>query len=104
MWFAAYHTAAETPWFERLMLELLKGIPPVLALLASNPFPDRPPKYGSRTGRQPCRFSAPERGRGLAAAPSCCRRGYEAATVGHICGPDRDDPPLRRLDAGCVQA
>jgi hypothetical protein len=45
MWFAAYRTATENPWFERLLLELLKGSPPVLALLASNPFPDRPPKY-----------------------------------------------------------
>jgi hypothetical protein len=45
MWFAAYRNVAENPWFERLMQELLKGTPAVLALLAGNPFPDRPPKY-----------------------------------------------------------
>jgi len=45
MWFAGYRTAAENSWFERLLLELLKGSSPVLALVASNPFPDRPPKY-----------------------------------------------------------
>jgi hypothetical protein len=39
MWFAAYRTAAENPWFEGFLLELLKGSPPVLALLASDPFP-----------------------------------------------------------------
>jgi predicted DCC family thiol-disulfide oxidoreductase YuxK len=45
MWFAAYRNVAENPWFERLMQELLKGSPAVPALLAGNPFPDRPPKY-----------------------------------------------------------
>jgi Lipase maturation factor len=45
MWFAGYGSAAENPWFQRLILELLKGSPPVRALLASDPFPDRPPKY-----------------------------------------------------------
>jgi len=42
---AAYRNVAENPWFERLMQELLKGSPPVLGLLAGNPFPDRPPTY-----------------------------------------------------------
>jgi len=45
MWFAAYKSAAQNPWLERLLLGLLKGSPPVLSLLASNPFPDHPPKY-----------------------------------------------------------
>ncbi len=45
MWFAAYRSVAENPWFERLMQELLKGSPRVLGLLAANPFPDRLPKY-----------------------------------------------------------
>jgi len=27
------------------MIRLLQGSPPVVALLGSNPFPDRPPKY-----------------------------------------------------------
>src|SRR5262245_50028526 len=45
MRFAGYGTAAENPWFQRLILELLKGSPPVRALLAYDPFPDRPPEY-----------------------------------------------------------
>ncbi len=45
MWFAGYHSVAENAWFERLIHQLLEGSPAVLALLAGNPFPDRPPKY-----------------------------------------------------------
>jgi hypothetical protein len=45
MWFAALGGAAENPWFQSLMLRLLESSPPVLALLDSNPFPDRPPKF-----------------------------------------------------------
>jgi hypothetical protein len=45
MWFAAYRSVAENPWFGGLILELLKGSPPVLALFAPDPFPDHPPKY-----------------------------------------------------------
>jgi hypothetical protein len=45
MWFAAYGSAAQNPWLERLLLGLLKGSQSVVNLLASNPFPDHPPKY-----------------------------------------------------------
>jgi predicted DCC family thiol-disulfide oxidoreductase YuxK len=45
MWFAALGDARANPWFQNLMLRLLEGSPPVLALLDSNPFRDRPPKY-----------------------------------------------------------
>jgi hypothetical protein len=45
MWFAALGDARDNRWFQNLMLRLLEGRPPVLALLDSNPFPDRPPKY-----------------------------------------------------------
>jgi predicted DCC family thiol-disulfide oxidoreductase YuxK len=45
MWFAALGDVSENPWFESLMARLLESSPPVLALLDSNPFPDRPPKY-----------------------------------------------------------
>jgi predicted DCC family thiol-disulfide oxidoreductase YuxK len=45
MWFAGYRSVAENPWFAGLILALLKGSPPVLALFASDPFPDHPPKY-----------------------------------------------------------
>ena len=45
MWFAALGDYRSTPWFSHLMLRLLEGSPPVLALLARNPFPHSPPKY-----------------------------------------------------------
>ena len=45
MWFAALGSAGEYPWFESLLRRLLEGSPAVLALLESNPFPDRPPQY-----------------------------------------------------------
>ncbi|MBS0237802.1 MAG: lipase maturation factor family protein [Proteobacteria bacterium] len=44
MWFAAYGSFAQNPWFERLLRRLLEGSAPVLALLGPNPFPDHPPK------------------------------------------------------------
>jgi predicted DCC family thiol-disulfide oxidoreductase YuxK len=44
LWFAALGGAEASPWFQNLMLRLLEASPPVLALLDSNPFPDRPPK------------------------------------------------------------
>ena len=45
MWFAAYGSFAENPWFEGLLRKLLEGSAPVLSLLGPNPFPDHPPKY-----------------------------------------------------------
>jgi hypothetical protein len=45
MWFAALGDYRSTPWFSHLMLRLLRGSPPVLALLERNPFPHSPPKY-----------------------------------------------------------
>jgi predicted DCC family thiol-disulfide oxidoreductase YuxK len=45
MWFAALGDYRSSPWFSHLMLRLLEGSPPVLALLARNPFPQSPPKY-----------------------------------------------------------
>jgi len=45
MWFAALGDYRSSPWFSHLMFQLLKGSPPVLALLARNPFPQSPPKY-----------------------------------------------------------
>jgi len=44
MWFAAYGSFAQNPWFGRLLRRLLEGSAPVLALLGPNPFPDHPPK------------------------------------------------------------
>jgi hypothetical protein len=44
MWFAALGPHESSPWFSRLVLRLLQGSPDVLRLLATNPFPDRPPR------------------------------------------------------------
>ena len=45
LWFAAYGSAAQHPWIERVLQRLLEGSPTVLALFAENPFSQRPPKY-----------------------------------------------------------
>jgi hypothetical protein len=45
MWFAALDRYESNPWFASLCRRLLEGSPPVLALLAYNPFPDRPPQF-----------------------------------------------------------
>jgi predicted DCC family thiol-disulfide oxidoreductase YuxK len=45
MWFAALGSYQNNPWFISFIQRLLQGSPEVLALLADNPFPDRPPKY-----------------------------------------------------------
>jgi predicted DCC family thiol-disulfide oxidoreductase YuxK len=43
MWFAASESPYRNAWFGDLLYRLLEGSPPVLALLAENPFPDQPP-------------------------------------------------------------
>jgi hypothetical protein len=45
MWFAAMSRYEEHPWFINLVAKLLQNDQPVLSLLQSNPFPDRPPKW-----------------------------------------------------------
>ena len=45
MWFASLTGYETVPWFETFCRRLLEGSPGVLALLARNPFPDRPPRY-----------------------------------------------------------
>ena len=45
MWFAALGRYDQNPWLRRLVEQLLRGSPPVLGLLAENPFPDKPPRY-----------------------------------------------------------
>jgi hypothetical protein len=45
MWFAALGTPRENPWFVGLILRLLQGSRDVNGLLATNPFPDKPPHY-----------------------------------------------------------
>jgi hypothetical protein len=45
MWFAAMSDIRRDPWVAHLAYKLLLGRPAILSLLASNPFPARPPKY-----------------------------------------------------------
>jgi hypothetical protein len=45
MWFAALGTITMNPWFVAFVQRLLEGSNDVLALLARNPFPVRPPQY-----------------------------------------------------------
>ncbi len=45
MWFAALDPEHVPPWFAGLCARLLLGSRPVLVLLATNPFPDAPPRY-----------------------------------------------------------
>ncbi len=45
MWFAALDRFDAQPWFQALCVRLLEGSPPVLRLLASDPFQGRPPRY-----------------------------------------------------------
>ena len=44
LWFAALDYPNNDPWVSALCLRLLQGSPDVLALFASNPFPQRPPR------------------------------------------------------------
>ena len=45
MWFAALSSPDDNPWFLRFMQRLSENSPDVIALLAYNPFPDKPPQY-----------------------------------------------------------
>jgi hypothetical protein len=45
MWFAALDPRTIEPWLGNLVVRLLEGSPPVLALLRHNPFPDTPPRH-----------------------------------------------------------
>ena len=45
MWFAALGSPEENPWLIQFLGRLLEGSPAIAELLASNPFPDHPPRY-----------------------------------------------------------
>ncbi len=46
MWFLALeHRGQVQDWYVKFLQRVLEGSPPVLALLGSNPFPGRPPRY-----------------------------------------------------------
>ena len=59
MWFAALSTYERTPWFPAFLQRLLEGSPAVTGLLATNPFPDAPPRY-VRAMRYRYTFTTPE--------------------------------------------
>jgi hypothetical protein len=66
MWFAALGRFDTTPWFQLLMLRLLQGSRSVLDLLATNPFPNHPPRY-LRAMLYDYRFATEEERRGTGA-------------------------------------
>ncbi|MBI3615381.1 MAG: lipase maturation factor family protein [Candidatus Omnitrophica bacterium] len=45
LWFAALSRVQDNPWFLSFCVRLLEGSPQVLALLKTNPFPEKPPRY-----------------------------------------------------------
>lgn len=45
MWFAALGDIRSNPWFVRFLQRLQQNSPAVVALIETNPFPDKPPKY-----------------------------------------------------------
>ena len=45
MWFAALGNWRQNIWFVNLAVRLLQGSEPVIQLLASNPFPEQPPRF-----------------------------------------------------------
>jgi predicted DCC family thiol-disulfide oxidoreductase YuxK len=45
MWFAALEDPRDLPWFAHFLRRLLENAPAVTALMAINPFPDKPPSY-----------------------------------------------------------
>ncbi|HUO03905.1 MAG TPA: lipase maturation factor family protein [Candidatus Binataceae bacterium] len=59
MWFAALGTPEQNPWLSGFITRLLENSPDVTALLAYNPFPDKPPRY-VRAIMYDYRFTTPE--------------------------------------------
>ncbi len=45
MWFAALASCESSPWLTRLLQRLREGSPPVVKLLAGDPFPGEPPRF-----------------------------------------------------------
>lgn len=58
LWFAALGHPSQNPWVLSLAEHLLRGTPEVLALLAHNPFPQKPPRH-LRIVRYEYHFTAP---------------------------------------------
>jgi predicted DCC family thiol-disulfide oxidoreductase YuxK len=59
MWFAALGDYRQNPWFNNLLFRLSHNEPAVIALLQTNPFPEKPPKY-LRASLYDYHFSKPD--------------------------------------------
>lgn len=59
MWFAAFSSYHQHPWFVHFVAKLLEGDRPTLSLLRTNPFPTRPPRY-VRAMLYEYRFTTPQ--------------------------------------------
>lgn len=66
MWFAALSRFEDNVWLGNLLARLAQGSPPVLSLLAGNPFPEAPPRYLRVVGRD-YRFTTREQRRATGA-------------------------------------
>lgn len=64
MWFAALGDMRSTPWFGNMLVRLMEGSPDVLALLETNPFPGKPPRY-VRAESEYYTFTTPSDAKGL---------------------------------------
>ena len=64
MWFAAMASPNEYPWTVNLVSKLLHNDPGIVGLFASNPFPDKPPRY-IRAILYRYRFATPGNPQGL---------------------------------------
>jgi hypothetical protein len=64
MWFAAMSTVDEYPWTVYLQWKLLQNDPGATTLFASNPFPDKPPRY-IRAVLYRYAFAKPDNAQGL---------------------------------------
>ena len=59
MWFAGIGNYQNNPWIIHLVQRLLEGSPDVIALLRTDPYPDKPPKW-IRAELYEYRFTTPE--------------------------------------------
>jgi hypothetical protein len=64
MWFASMSSANEYPWTVNLVSKLLHNDPDAVGLFASNPFPDKPPRY-IRAVLYRYKFAKPGNSKGL---------------------------------------
>jgi len=90
MWFAAFSSPEEHPWFISFLGKLLENDKPVLGLLRVNPFPDRPPRF-VRALLYEYHFTTPEERRKTGAI-------WKRSVVGlYFPAVSMDNPEFRRM-------